>query len=72
MEAEETLAPLDLAPPTKKLMVMKEVGATDRLFTHPGESSLQSFFEPGLPDGIIIQIWVNFGGSCNKRCLYII
>jgi hypothetical protein len=25
-----------------------------------------------LPDGIIIQIWVNFGGSCNKRCLYII
>jgi hypothetical protein len=31
---------------------------------------------PGLPDGIFfkpkIPIWVNFGGSCNGRCWYII
>jgi hypothetical protein len=30
----------------------------------------------GLPDGILfkpkIQIWVNFGGSCNGRCWYIL
>jgi hypothetical protein len=24
--------------------------------------------EPGLPDGIKIPIWVNFGESCNGRC----
>jgi hypothetical protein len=28
--------------------------------------------QPGLPDGFVfkqkIQIWVNFGGSCNGRC----
>jgi hypothetical protein len=32
---------------------------------------------PGLPDGIHtfkanIQVWVNFGGSCNGRCWYIL
>jgi hypothetical protein len=33
--------------------------------------------ETGLPDGIYIfkpkmPIWVNFGGSCNGRCWYIL
>jgi hypothetical protein len=32
---------------------------------------------PGLPDGVPIYkpkipFWVNFGGSCNRRCLYIL
>jgi cohesin complex subunit SCC1 len=32
----DILIPLDLAPPTKKLMIMKEVGATEKLFAFPG------------------------------------
>jgi hypothetical protein len=37
----------------------------------------QIFFAPGLPDGRYIfrpkiAIWVNFGGSCNGRCWYIL
>jgi cohesin complex subunit SCC1 len=38
LDTEDILIPLDLAPPTKKLMVMKEVGATDKLFTLPGNN----------------------------------
>jgi hypothetical protein len=34
------------------------------------------FFETGLPDGISLNrkilIWVNFGGTCNRRCWYIL
>ena len=37
LDSEDILIPLDLAPPTKKLMVMQEVGATERLFGFPGE-----------------------------------
>jgi hypothetical protein len=34
-------------------------------------------YQPGLPDGLFsnqpkIQIWVNFGESCNGRCWYIL
>ncbi len=36
----DILIPLDLAPPTKKLMIMKEVGATEKLFAFPGFYSL--------------------------------
>ena len=32
----DILMSLDLAPPTKKLMIMKEVGATEKLFAFPG------------------------------------
>jgi len=35
-DTEDILSPLDLAPPTKKLMVMQEVGATERMFGFPG------------------------------------
>jgi cohesin complex subunit SCC1 len=38
LDTEDILIPLDLAPPTKKLMVMKEVGATDKLFSLPGNN----------------------------------
>lgn len=37
----DTMQPLDLAPPTKQLMKLKESGAADKLFTTPGCSALQ-------------------------------
>jgi hypothetical protein len=43
---------------------------------HRGGWSLEVESRPGLPDGIFsnqkIQIWVNFGGSRNGRCWYIL
>ena len=36
----DIVIPLDLAPPTKKLMFMKEVGATEKLFSLPGNSDI--------------------------------
>ena len=41
LDTEDILIQLDLAPPTKKLMIMKEVGATEKLFTFPGKKSLR-------------------------------
>jgi cohesin complex subunit SCC1 len=41
----DTIQPLDLAPPTKQLMKLKETGATDKLFTNAGCSTLQ---DPGI------------------------
>jgi hypothetical protein len=32
----DTIQPLDLAPPTKQLMRLKESGATEKLFSMPG------------------------------------
>uniref|UniRef100_A0A0M3I0B6 Rad21_Rec8_N domain-containing protein n=1 Tax=Ascaris lumbricoides TaxID=6252 RepID=A0A0M3I0B6_ASCLU len=38
----DTLQPLDLAPPTKKLMRLKESGNVERLFNNPGCASLRA------------------------------
>uniref|UniRef100_A0A914ZM66 Double-strand-break repair protein rad21 n=2 Tax=Parascaris univalens TaxID=6257 RepID=A0A914ZM66_PARUN len=38
----DTLQPLDLAPPTKRLMRLKESGNVERLFNNPGCASLRA------------------------------
>lgn len=39
---KDTLQPLDLAPPTKKLMRLKETGNVERLFNNPGCVALRA------------------------------
>jgi len=38
----DTLQPLDLAPPTKRLMMLRETGNVDRLFHNPGCLALRA------------------------------
>ncbi|VDN28126.1 unnamed protein product [Gongylonema pulchrum] len=39
----DTVQPLDLAPPTRKLMKLKETGIADKLFVNPGCPHLRAF-----------------------------
>ncbi|VDK77333.1 unnamed protein product [Litomosoides sigmodontis] len=41
-EYRDTLQPLDLAPPTRKLMRLKETGTADKLFSIPGCAHLRA------------------------------
>uniref|UniRef100_A0A914VFR1 Uncharacterized protein n=1 Tax=Plectus sambesii TaxID=2011161 RepID=A0A914VFR1_9BILA len=41
-EWRDTTTPLDLAPPTKKLMHLRESGSVDKLFQNPGCSALRA------------------------------
>ncbi|EFO17919.2 hypothetical protein LOAG_10578 [Loa loa] len=41
-EYRDTLQPLDLAPPTRKLMKLKETGTADKLFAIPGCAHLRA------------------------------
>uniref|UniRef100_A0A915PU82 Rad21/Rec8-like protein N-terminal domain-containing protein n=1 Tax=Setaria digitata TaxID=48799 RepID=A0A915PU82_9BILA len=41
-EYRDTLQPLDLAPPTRKLMKLKETGTADKLFANPGCAHLRA------------------------------
>jgi len=38
VQTNDIVTTLDLAPPTRKLMLLKETGAVDKLFTMPGRS----------------------------------
>jgi hypothetical protein len=43
------------------------------LSSHVQEIKKKNFgFNPGLPDGTKIPIWVYFGGPLNEKCLYIL
>jgi hypothetical protein len=41
-DVRDTTAQLDLAPPTKKLMHLRETGSVDKLFQNPGCSNLRA------------------------------
>lgn len=38
----DTLQPIDLAPPTKKLMRLREIGTSEKLFSNPGNPNLRA------------------------------